>query len=571
MAGAGPVNAQQKQKFSVASFELDQFDLTAKNDAYKKVDGNGDLYAIIKVTSTNPDDDLRAYNFNFFNMMSLVEVHDGELWVYVQRNAKMVTISRNGYNTINKYDLKTTIEAGRTYQMQLSSQGPVVRMQMVLFQVTPADSKAVVMIKGSQPNAAEMMLGTVDAAGQLAKNLEVGTYTYKIMSENYHPSEGNFTLSNPSLTHTEYASLRPMFSLITLNVASDADIYVNGEQKGRRTWKGPLNAGSYMVECRQTSHRPTTQSISVEENKPQTFTLQAPTPITGTLSVISQPLGAAISIDGKDYGTTPRNIEGLLIGDHSVMLTKVGFASQTQSVNIKEDNVTEISMALKTSQGGSTVPAIGQQNGGSRIAGTDPLGLCKDSNHPHAIDMGDGIKWSCCNVGAKSPIDYGDYFAWGETKTKGEYNWKTYELSNRSGKKMKKYCKSSSYGTVDNKTQLEFSDDAARANWGGTWRMPTIDELNTLNSNCTWTWTTIGGRKGYKVTAKNGNVLFLPAAGYRDDTSLNFVGSYGNYWSSSLDTSSSYGARVLSFGSSNHYTGYYNYRYYGQSVRPVTE
>lgn len=141
LCGVLPVIAQQKLKFSVVSFELDQFDLTAKNEQYKKVDGNGSLYAIIKVTSTNPDDDLKAYNFNFGNMNSLVEQHDGELWVYVQRNAKMVTISRQGYTTINKYDLQTTIEEGRTYTMQLSSQGKVVKMQMVLFNVKPPTAR----------------------------------------------------------------------------------------------------------------------------------------------------------------------------------------------------------------------------------------------------------------------------------------------------------------------------------------------------------------------------------------------------------------------------------------------
>ena len=188
--------------------------------------------------------------------------------------------------------------------------------------------------------------------------------------------------------------------------------------------------------------------------------------------------------------------------------------------------------------------------------------------------MGTGVKFACCNVGASSPIGYGDYFAWGETKGyqsgKTTFNWSTYSLCRGSSSTMTKYCNSSSYGTVDNKTQLELSDDAARANWGGTWRMPTIDELSSLNSNCTWTWTTVGGVNGYKVTASNGNVLFFPAAGYRYEASLYGAGSYGDYWSSSLNTSDANDARELYFYSSGHGT-YYNDRYYGLSVRPVTE
>lgn len=208
----------------------------------------------------------------------------------------------------------------------------------------------------------------------------------------------------------------------------------------------------------------------------------------------------------------------------------------------------------------------------TQLSMIDVTGLCIDAYHPHTVDMGDGLKWSCCNVGAQSPIEYGDYFAWGETTTKYTYDWSTYKYCKGSYDTMTKYCNSSSYGTVDNKTQLELSDDAARANWGGTWRMPTIDELSTLNSNCTWTWTTINEVKGYKVTAKNGNVLFLPAAGYRGKI-LFSAGYYGQYWSSSLNTSNAGSGRNLDFNSSRHDTGYSysSSRFDGQSVRPVTE
>ena len=174
--------AQQRQKFSIASFEQDPFDLTAKNDVYKKIDGSGSLYAIIKVTSNNPEDNLKEYNFNFGNLRSIVEQHDDELWVYVQKNAKLVTISRTGYTTISKYDLKTTIEAGKTYTMSLTTTGPVVYTQMLQFVVRPVNVGAVVMIKSSKQNATEEMFGTVDATGSVAKSMEYGTYTYKGLS-----------------------------------------------------------------------------------------------------------------------------------------------------------------------------------------------------------------------------------------------------------------------------------------------------------------------------------------------------------------------------------------------------
>ena len=352
IAGMMTASAQQKLKFSVESFELDQFDLTARNEAYKKMDSNGDLYAIIKVTSSNPDDNLRAYHFNFGNMNSLIDVHDAELWVYVQRNAKMVTISREGYATVSRYDLQTTIEEGRTYTMRLTSQGPVVYMQMVQFKVSPPTSKAIITVKNSAEDAPKDMLGNVDEEGILAKNLRYGTYTYEVMAENYYPSEGRFTLNDRNTTHQETISLRPRFSMVTLSVPSDAEIYVNGERKGVGSWQGPLNAGVYQVECRQQNHRSTQQSISVEENKPLSFTLQPPTPITGILSIISHPSNASISIDGKDYGTTPRNINDLLIGSHEIKLSKAGYTDQTQAVTVKEGEMSEVSITL------SNVPVL---------------------------------------------------------------------------------------------------------------------------------------------------------------------------------------------------------------------
>lgn len=228
-----------------------------------------------------------------------------------------------------------------------------------------------------------------------------------------------------------------------------------------------------------------------------------------------------------------------------------------------------------------TVALTGLSNGESltrnisvsqkKYVGPDPLGLCQDADHPHQIDMGTGVKFACCNVGASSPVEYGDYFAWGETKTKVTYNWDTYQWCDGSYSAMTKYCNSTGYGTVDNKTQLEIADDAALANWGGTWRMPTINELSNLNTKCTWTWTSINNVAGFKVTSTNGNVLFFPATGYRDETSLKTAGSYGSYWSSSLYTSYANRARVLFFSSSDHSTNYdYGYRRNGRSVRPVT-
>ena len=190
------------------------------------------------------------------------------------------------------------------------------------------------------------------------------------------------------------------------------------------------------------------------------------------------------------------------------------------------------------------------------------------------VDLGlpSGLKWAACNVGATSPEEYGNYYAWGETEPKTIYDWSTYKWCNGSNTTLTKYNTDSDYGTVDDKTVLELADDAARANWGGQWRMPTDAEWTELRENCEWTWTDDyngTGVNGRIVTSNiNGNSIFLPAAGCRGYDGLVYAGRYGYYWSSSLDTGYPVDAWVVFFDSGSVYR-FSNGRYFGLSVRPV--
>ena len=191
----------------------------------------------------------------------------------------------------------------------------------------------------------------------------------------------------------------------------------------------------------------------------------------------------------------------------------------------------------------------------------------KNYNGHGYVDLGLSVKWATCNIGASSPEDYGDYYAWGEVGTKSYYDWSTYKWCNGSYTTMTKYCTSSSYGKVDNKMVLDLEDDVAHVKWGGSWRMPTKVEQDELRTNCTWTWTTQNGVNGYKVTGPNGNSIFLPAAGCCYESDLDYVGSYGYYRSSSLNSSISSYAYFLKFKSSNVSSG--SDRCSGFSVRAV--
>ena len=200
---------------------------------------------------------------------------------------------------------------------------------------------------------------------------------------------------------------------------------------------------------------------------------------------------------------------------------------------------------------------------GGGFSDEDDWDFYGEENGHEWVDLGllSGLKWATMNVGAVKPEGYGDYFAWGETQPKSTYNWSTY-FDSVSSKK---------YNNNGGKTTLDPEDDAAHVNWGGAWRMPTLDEIKELHSNCTWTWTTQSGVKGCKVVGPNGNSLFLPAAGYRNEDNLSNAGSNGGYWSSSLVESDSYYAYNLNFNSG--YVNWYGYSYrgYGFSVRPVCQ
>ena len=236
-----------------------------------------------------------------------------------------------------------------------------------------------------------------------------------------------------------------------------------------------------------------------------------------------------------------------------------GLGSFTSSMTNLEHNTAYYVRAYATNEVGiaygeevsfTTLPIEGTTNGHSWV----DLGLPS------------GKKWATCNVGATSPEEYGDYFAWGETSTKETYtedNCPTYGLS---------ISELQSQGYIDGEGNLTVQYDAATANWGGDWRMPTKAEYNELLNNCTWEWTTQNSVNGYKVKGPSGASIFLPAAGGYH-LSLFSAGSYGYYWSSTpLDYGGSYDgyAYGLYFHSSGHDISY-NYRYIGHSVRSVLE
>ncbi len=186
---------------------------------------------------------------------------------------------------------------------------------------------------------------------------------------------------------------------------------------------------------------------------------------------------------------------------------------------------------------------------------------CPDENHPHAIDMGKAGIWSCCNVGASVPWEYGGYYAWGETEEKESYSWKNFV-----------HC-DGSYNTChyigDDISGTQY--DVAHIKWGGRWCMPSIDQIGLLIDNCTSEWINVNGINGKKFTAPSGNTIFMPAAGNKD-SSTNSIGSNGEYYSSSQYPDPDFSSAVCTFFFSENGSSWSGReRYRGRSVRPVYE
>ena len=198
------------------------------------------------------------------------------------------------------------------------------------------------------------------------------------------------------------------------------------------------------------------------------------------------------------------------------------------------------------------------------------------------VDLGLSVKWATVNVGAAKPEDYGAYYAWGEIEPKDNYWWSNYKwhasVDSLYAIKFSKYISNSDYGTIDDRVTLDSEDDVAHIKWGGSWRMPTKEELNELHNNCTWTWynsgnSEFGGVAGYKVISNIGGYtdrfIFLPCAGvYHNYGTLNTgVDYYGYYWSSTLSDDA--GSMCVWFRKSGVSEDDYCARYHGRSVRPV--
>lgn len=206
------------------------------------------------------------------------------------------------------------------------------------------------------------------------------------------------------------------------------------------------------------------------------------------------------------------------------------------------------------------------ENENSHVKKANNRQLTGSLNGHDWVDLGlsSGLKWATCNVGASVPEEFGDYYSWGEIEPKEEYtsiNSLTYKVSFRKLKKS---------GIIDDSGILTKEHDVASVNWGEQWRMPTIEEYGELIDECTWNFASFNGVNGYLVTGPNKKNIFLPAAAFQQGNTIENIGDFGDYWSSTVVTELSGVSYSLGYSSKSYGRRRYA-RYAGRTIRPVTD
>ena len=298
-----------------------------------------------------------------------------------------------------------------------------------------------------------------------------------------------------------------------------------------------------------------------------------------------------VDISNSNLLLSSNRIKDLLVGENfsvSINFGSGNYSTNSDHLDVATATVNKSSVTVTALKTGNAIITVkdNKSNQTVNIEVAVTSSLCPDNNHPHMIDLGlpSGTKWACCNVGATTPDGYGGYYAWGETEEKDVYSPSTYQFA---------YADNDETGWWDDETYTgywHFIDigshisgtqyDVAHIKWGNGWKMPTREQIEELNANCSHIWTSMNGEKGYKFTSYNGGNIFLPAAGGRETGIVNnyynnFIGYQGYYWS---DTCDGWGqAYTINF--SSRYTGLdlndedawenYYLSNSGYSVRPV--
>jgi|GEM_PF-2569089 len=331
---------------------------------------------------------------------------------------------------------------------------------------------------------------------------------------------------------------------------------------------------TYTLKATVKPDNATDKTVTWASSKPDVATVDSNGKVTGVNNGVASVTATCCGKSASCKVTVVVKVKSITLSQASATIS-VGEDPLILTATVSPDNAADKTVTWSTNN--ASVATVSNGKVTAVTAGTatitakagDKSAICTVSvtaGHEY-VDLGlpSGIKWATSNIGAAKPEEAGEYFAWAETESKSDYSWPSYIYGKETY--LNKYCLSSTNGSVDNKTVLDMEDDVAHKNWGDNWRLPTKAEFSELISKCTWRWTTQNGVNGYQVTGPNNNSIFLPITGYKDGTRHAAATTTGYYWSSSLDSISTHGRRLI-FNASSHRCSRAG-RYYGMSVRPV--
>lgn len=337
------------QDFEIVSVESLPADMSAREEM--KTDHNDRQCALLRVATQNIVPEQREkFVFKADLGSEVVEraSRNGEIWLWVSPGLKYLRIQHPdlGQYELRFLDFVNRVEALHTYKitikgtlsLPLQEQGNNAPTQQYLaFRISPANATLFVNDE----------IWDVSSDGSAVRFVNFGTYNYRVMASNYITQTGTVTVDDPDNTQTVPVNLKPDFVEVTLKVDADAEIWVNNEKKGSRTWTGNLGKGTYKIECKQASHENSmiTKEVTADLNG-QTINLPKPTPIYGSLNIESTPGFATVYIDGKKVGETPKSVNEILIGEHEVKLTKDGYADYTETITINKGERKQVKATL---------------------------------------------------------------------------------------------------------------------------------------------------------------------------------------------------------------------------------
>ena len=604
------------QDFEIVSVESLPLDMSAREEIYK--DHKDNQCALLRIATQNIAPNQRElFNFIPDYGSELVQraTRDGEIWLWVSPGLKYLRVKhRNwGQYELRLIDHVARVESLHTYKIIIKGamtlplqeqESKVPTQQYLAFRISPTNATLFVNDE----------LWEVGSDGSAVRFVNFGTYNYRVMAPNYLPETGTVTVNDPDNTQTVPVSLKPDFVEVTLKVDADAEIWVNNEKKGTRTWTGQLGKGTYKIACKKEGHETTmiSKEITAEMNG-QSITLPVPIPIYGSLNVESTPIGATIYIDGKEAGKTPKFIGEILIGQHDVRLAKDGYTDQKETVFVKKEENTKVQIPLQK-QNVSIIPSTSAFNS-SAYKGVLPglFSVADDrqvrfsqGNLQYQVSTG---KWRFAErqwdtIGNENSISNSlwiDLFGWGTSGYGGKqpgmtstsntdyclgykdisgtnYDWGVYNAISNGGNQTNiwRTLTSQEWVYIINKRNTSSGIRFAKAVLEGVNGLVLLPDdwssdyysLNETNQNTANYNSNSFTASQWSVLEQHGAV-FLPAAGGRYGASTFSVGTYGIYWST-IGSDRDY-ARRLHFNNTLLNPNDYGGRYHGISVRLVQD